>query len=152
MRQLLLIATAMTACTLFGCEDSQASWTPPEREFREFQDVYPVLMRDCGFHTCHGSEDRHFRIYGPGRARLDEDTRAFAAVTGDEISLSFSLALSMVDPARPQRSLLLRKPLALEAGGAPHEGVDEYGRNIYRTVNDEGYLAIARWVLSTPEP
>jgi len=144
---------ALTSCVLMliGCEDSKAGWSVPDREFQGFSDAYPVLMRDCGFHTCHGSEDRQFRIYGPGRARLDDDTRAYDAVTGDEISLSFGLALSMIDPEHPERSPLLRKPLALEAGGAPHDGVDEFGRNIYRTVNDEGYLTIARWVLQQPD-
>lgn len=110
--------------------------------------VYPVLLRDCGFHACHGAEERFYRVWGPGRARLDPETRAFDGVTGDEASASFTLALSMIDARHPERSLLLRKPLAVAAGGAAHGGVDGFGRDVYRTVDDAGYVALRRWVRS----
>jgi hypothetical protein len=71
--------------------------------------------------------------------------------TVDEISATYSLALSMIDEANPTRSALLRKPLAVAAGGAAHLGVDKHGRDVYRTTQDTGYVAIARWVLS-PAP
>jgi hypothetical protein len=45
----------------------------------------------------------------------------------------------------------LRKPLAVERGGADHEGVDKYGRNVYRTPDDEGFSTIARWVWAYAE-
>jgi hypothetical protein len=136
-----------------GCGDPQTDpYEPADRDFREFQRIYPVLVRDCGFHACHGGEDRPFRIYGPGRARLDDDERAFDRVTGDEVSLSFSLTLSMIDAKDPAESLLLRKPLAVEAGGVGHHGVDRYGRDVYRTANDEGYLRLARFVFAVTEP
>src|ERR1700755_2646142 len=32
-------------------------------------DVIPVLLRDCGFQACHGSPERFFRVWGPGRTR-----------------------------------------------------------------------------------
>jgi hypothetical protein len=60
------------------------------------------------------------------------------------------MGLSMVDDADPSLSELLRKPLAVEAGGAGHQGVDKYGRDVYRTADDNGYVALARWVFSTP--
>ena len=106
------------------------------------QDLHPVLIRDCGFHTCHGSEERMFRVYGVGRSRLDEDARAFEENSVDEVLLSFDLTLSMIDSEHPERSPLLRKPLAIEAGGSPHDGVDDFGRNVYRTVDEDGYKAI----------
>jgi hypothetical protein len=135
-----------------SCGDPEtAAYEPADREFREFQSIYPVLVRDCGFHACHGGEDRPFRIYGPGRVRLDDEERAFDRVTGDEISLSFSLTLSMVDAGDPAESLLLRKPLAVEAGGVGHHGVDRYGRDVYRTANDEGYLRLARFVFAVTQ-
>lgn len=137
---------------LGGCDDPQAGYHVADYEYSGFKDVYPVLMRDCGFHACHGAEERSFRIYGPGRARLTDDLRAYEAVTGDELSLSFSVALSMIDGEHPERSLLLIKPLAQEAGGAAHGGIDDFGRNVYRTKDDEGYKVIEKWVLSMPEP
>jgi hypothetical protein len=111
-------------------------------------DVYPVLIRDCGFHACHGAPERFFRVWGPGRARMDPATRSFALLTASENETNYSVALSMIDTKNPERSLLLRKPLAVEAGGSGHLGVDKYGRNVYRTVNDPGYVAIKSWVMS----
>jgi hypothetical protein len=152
MDRLRLMLCVLTLGALGACDDPQEGWKVADREFRGFQDVYPVLMRDCGFHTCHGADERAFRIYGPGRGRLTDDVRALDALTGDEVSLSFSIALSMIDADHPERSLLLTKPLAVEAGGAAHGGIDDFGRNVYRTKDDEGYKAIAKWVLSAPEP
>lgn len=134
-----------------GCADAGPGWEPPESSFREFQAVYPVLLRDCGFPDCHGAEERFYRVWGPGRARLDPETRAFDGVTGDEASASYTLALSMIDVRHPAESLLLRKPLAVSAGGAAHGGVDRYGRDVYRTVDDAGYVALERWVLSVTQ-
>jgi len=149
----LALTLVAAALVLGGAGCAQDDTAPPvaDRKFRDFQQVFPVLQRDCGFNTCHGSADRFFRVFGPGRVRLKADTAAFDGVTGDEASASFQSALAMIDAEHPERSLLLKKPLALEAGGATHGGADPYGRNVYRTVNDEGYIAIARFVFSKAE-
>jgi hypothetical protein len=139
---------------LFGgaaCADRVPGTEPADREFSAFLQVYPTLIRDCGFQTCHGSEERFFRVWGAGRARLDPDTRALDGSTGLEASFSIDMALSMLDERDPAQSLLLRKPLAVSAGGSSHGGVDRFGRDVYRTVNDEGYLAIARFVFAMAE-
>ncbi len=140
----------LCACAA-GCADADDHWEVADRQFRDFQLVYPFLIRDCGFQTCHGSDERFFRVYGPGRTRLDPDTSAYDHVTGDEISASYQLALSMIDAEHPERSLLLNKPLAIAAGGISHGGADRFGRNVYRTADDEGYLAISRFVFATAE-
>lgn len=54
----------------------------------------------------------------------------------------------MIDVHHPEQSLLLRKPLAVSAGGAAHGGVDRYGRDVCRAVDDVGYVALEHWVLS----
>jgi hypothetical protein len=141
----------MIALSLGACAEPPKGAERADREFKQFQIVYPILVRDCGFHTCHGSSDRFFQISGPGRVRLDPASKAFDGVTGDEISASFDSALSMIDAKHPQASLLLRKPLALEVGGMSHGGADDFGRNVYRTVNDQGFLAISNFVFS-PAP
>jgi hypothetical protein len=137
-----------------ACAAEPAESGSSRREFMAFQrEVYPVLLRDCGFPECHGAPERFFRVWGPGRVRLPGETSipsAFDLPTGDELSATYALALSMIDAQDPARSLLLRKPLAVEAGGAGHLGVDKYGRNIYRTTQDAGYLVLARWVMSPP--
>ena len=143
-----LAVLIVVGCT--GCAGSDPGWEKPQRDFKQFQsDVYPVLLRDCAFSTCHGSPDRFFRIWGPGRTRLDPMTRAFDTLTGAEAANTFQLALSMIDSREPSRSPLLRKPLAVAAGGANHLGADSFGRNIYRTVNDPGYVTLSRFVLGT---
>ena len=92
-------------------------------------------------------------MWGPGRVRLPGETTtpsAFDQPTGDELSATYAFALSMIDESDVARSDLLRKPLAVEAGGAGHFGVDNYGRDVYRTKQDAGYVKLARWVLSPP--
>jgi hypothetical protein len=146
-----LALAALLACTAAGCTSEESGWQKPSRNFQQFQtQVLPVLLRDCAFSTCHGSNERFFRVWGPGRVRFDPMTREFDTLTADEATHGFDIALSMIDPQDASRSLLLRKPLAVEAGGAGHRGGDKFGRNIYRSVNDQGYLAIARWVLGRP--
>jgi len=154
VRRIASIGLALWAC--IGCGEEHAQSAFARREFMQFQrEVYPVLLRDCGFPACHGASERFLRIWGPGRVRLPRAMgvpEAFDLPTGDELSATYSLALSMIDNARPAHSALLRKPLAVEAGGAGHFGVDKYGRDIYRTAQDNGYLAIARWVFTLPAP
>jgi hypothetical protein len=147
------LALALCGALLSACGDEGKGWQKPRRDFMAFQsDVMPVLLRDCAFSTCHGAPERFFRVWGPGRTRLNPLTRAFDIMTGDEASLNLQHAVSMIDNTNPSRSLLLRKPLAMEAGGAGHLGADKFGRNVYRTVNDDGYLKLSRWVLNAPPP
>ncbi len=110
------------------------------------QDVYPVLLRDCGFHACHGTTERFFQVFGPGRGRLGLDVMPLDPMTSAELDHSYERARSMIDARSLDQSVLLRKPLAAEAGGSGHEGADDLGRNVYQTKLDPGYSALARWV------
>jgi len=146
------IGLLLWACC--ACADTSREGTSGRREFQQFQrEVYPVLLRDCGFPACHGDPRRFFRVWGPGRVRLPgkmTTPEEFDLPTGDELSTTYALAQSMIDFERPKKSLLLRKPLAVSAGGAGHLGVDKYDRDIYRTEQDSGFLTLARWVYSEP--
>ena len=151
----LILVSAVATLTCAGCAEPQADPVQPRRAFASFRmEVYPVLLRDCGFPACHGAPERFLRVFGPGRVRLMNDDgtipEAFDPSTADEQELTFQLALSMIDDNAVKDSLLLRKSLAVEAGGYGHLGVDGYGRNVYRTTQDAGYQALARWVLSPP--
>ena len=42
-------------------------------------------------------------------------------------------------------SLLVRKPLEVDLGGAPHMGVDQHGRDVYSSPDAQGYVAILEW-------
>lgn len=138
-----------------GCAEPVEEPVAARRAFAQFRtEVYPVLLRDCGFPACHGAPERFLRVLGPGRNRLTNADgtvpEAFDTPTAREQELTFQLALSMIDENDVEDSLLLRKPLAVEAGGYGHLGADSYGRDVYRTMQDAGYVKIARWVFSPP--
>jgi hypothetical protein len=82
-------------------------------------------------------------------------TPQLEAATPDEIALTYDRARSMIGGApSPEESLFLRKPLEIDAGGSGHMGRDSGGRDIYATVDAEGYVALRRWAIgrSTPCP
>jgi hypothetical protein len=147
-----LALAALLIASVASCADPASGRADvPLRNTSDFENqVWPVLRRDCGFHACHGSPDRFFRVYGIGRARLFPEDDPFDVMNSHialERDYTLQFALSMIDHDDPSRSLLLRKPLAVAAGGSGHLGVDKFGRNVYRTTESEGYTVLARWVL-----
>jgi len=132
---------------LAGCAFEPPPADPPSPSVEGFSsEVYPVLLRDCGFPACHGDRGRFFRVFGPGRARLDESTPVTAPVSDDEVMATYERARSMLASAhRAEESLLLRKPLEIDAGGAPHMGVDGHGRDVYASPDAAGYRTIFAW-------
>jgi hypothetical protein len=119
--------------------------TPDRAEFASA--VYPVLLRDCAFHACHGSTERYLQVFGPGRGRMLPTTRPLDPVSDAEIAHAYDRARSMIDAYAPAQSWLLLKPLEVGAGGSGHEGADDLGRNVYQTVSDPNYLVLSHWVL-----
>lgn len=140
MRLQLSVAALLVAC---GGEAPIAQ--PPEVDRAVFQaEVYPVLLRDCGYPACHGERGRFFRVFGPGRTRLDEATPLDAPPTTEEIDAGFDRARSMlVGVDDPLQSLLLRKPLG--SSGAAHMGLDALARNVYADPSDPSWRTLARW-------
>jgi hypothetical protein len=108
-------------------------------------EVYPVLLRDCGSPTCHGSNQRFFHIVGPGRTRLSQDQRPLDPATPAEILESYRRTRGMLEPGPEPLPLLLSKPLAAAAGGASHGGRDLYGRNVYASPDAANYQVLTRW-------
>ena len=149
--------TVITAC-LFGlgvaaCNSDTDGFELAETSRPQFEkEVYPVLLRDCAFHNCHGGEKRFFRVWGSARARLDEHTKALAETQPMEIELSYTRALAMIDVDDPGASELLRKPLAPALGGAGHLGTDMFGRNVFEALDDPDYLVLATWVFGSTQP
>jgi hypothetical protein len=151
-RRGLLSALCLVAA---GCSSNQGSGDlqVAERSFEVYRDqVFPVLMRDCAFHMCHGAEQRFFRLWGSARARLYPETRALAEVLPEEIALSYTRTLSMINARDPGASLLLRKPLTPAAGGAGHFGVDSLYRDVFQSTQDPDYLVLANWVFGAAAP
>lgn len=118
------------------------------------RDVYPLLLRDCAFSTCHGKDERFFRIVGPGRVRLDPSSKPEDPATLPELLMTYERARDMLaTDARAQDSLLLRKPLEASAGGQGHLGADDFGRNVYASQADPRYALLLRWAMSVgPAP
>lgn len=144
---LLLVALAGVPGVVTACVGEPPLAEPPVVDRASFEtDVYPVLLRDCAFPACHGNPSRFFRVFGPGRTRLDPTTGLYSAPTTAEIDASFDRARSMLSGVPdPRQALLLRKPLEPSEGGAAHMGVDALGRNVYSTRDDPGWRAIAAW-------
>lgn len=119
----------------------------PSADPTVFKDrVYPILLRDCGFTTCHGDRQRFFSVFGPGRVRLDPNTAIYDPVTPYELALAYTRARSMlVAPDGPATSLFLRKPIPLEAGGAGHKGDDVWGAPVYDGTDDASYTELYSW-------
>jgi hypothetical protein len=126
--------------------DEDAALAAPDRDLFAAQ-VWPILVRDCGFSACHGSAPRFFRVVGPGHERLDPTMPVTATVTEAELRLSYDRARSMLDVEAPNDSPLLLKPLSVEAGGSGHEGTDGFGRNVYQSVDDPSFQVLVRWAL-----
>ncbi len=58
-----------------GCELEEDVVEVPVADPLVFRDeVYPILLGDCGFTGCHGNPDRFFAVFGTARARLDPAT------------------------------------------------------------------------------
>jgi len=152
------LATAWMCCALLlpGCGSGQELSGPlPAPDGQRFVDeVYPLLLRDCAFVTCHGAAERFFQVFGPGRARLDPRlTKPADPVTLQEVLHSYERARSMLASSDElEQSLLLSKPLEPAAGGQGHKGVDDFGRDVFRTSSDPGYVLLVRWASSRGVP
>ena len=141
IRSECLVWLAFTAC---GEANEFGSSSPDRAEF--VSSVYPILLRDCAFHACHGSTDRFLQVFGPGRGRMNAATRPLDPLSDAELAHSYERARSMIDVSAPAESLLLRKPLEVKAGGTGHQGADDLGRNVYQTTSEPGYQALSHWV------
>lgn len=144
MRVLLPLVTAVLVCAT-GCADVNVELNLPAPDAAQFEtQVYPVLLRDCGFPACHGDYRRFFRVFGPGRTRYRLETAPFDPPTAEEIEASYYRARSMLaNEEGVERSALLRKPLHAE-----HGGIDGWGQNVYLSETDPGYVTLYTWARS----
>ncbi len=135
--------TLLTASLVLpGCYTGDAP-SVPRPSYDEFRaDIYPLLLRDCGFNLCHGNPDRYYQVFGPGRMRLSDDVELLDDATEEEIEHSYDRARAMLlTRSNVMATPLLRKPL--EGGG--HAGLDDDGRNVYATPEDPDFVRLAEW-------
>lgn len=150
----VLRAAVIAVALLAGCTDPEQELAVPPADATVFRaTVYPILLRDCGFTTCHGTTERFFSVFGPGRVRLDPNTPIYDPATPYELALTYTRARSMMlGPSGPTSSLLLRKPIPTAEGGAGHKGNDPWGRSVYASVGDARYIALYRWATAGGTP
>ena len=117
----IIVAVALAACAV--------EEPPPEPlasgDLAVFaSESQPVLDRRCADPSCHARDDRPFAIYSPGRRRADP-SRLFMQepLTADELAANARVFAAFA-PGEPtvDDCLILRKPLAIAAGGAGHLG------------------------------
>lgn len=151
MTRLVAAALLFGGCTLDN----------PPRDLPELDRTYfdravqPVLARRCAFSDCHGSTKRFLSLYARGRHRFPgidpasgQPIGIMSPITREELDWNFDRARGFVDPAEPQKSLLLLKPLAQEAGGLYHRAATLYGENldVFLDPAEEDYATLVRWV------
>jgi len=137
-----------------GCHEPDTRIEVPPADPASFRStVYPILLADCGFPACHGDPRRFFSVFGPGRTRLDPATAPYDPATPDELAQTYSRTRSMLlGPDGVRRSPLLRKPLAIAAGGAGHVGDDPWGTSIYQSKEDPRFRAMFFWATAEAAP
>lgn len=134
----------MTAA--LGCSGDLVGAPPDAPDHAMFEaEVFPVLLRDCAFPDCHGNHERFLVVYGPGRVRMSIGTDYFDPARPEELALAYERARSMLRADAPEESLLVQKPLEVSAGGAGHKGTDEFGRNVFRDTDADGFRTLLRW-------
>ncbi len=136
-------AVAVVGLMVGGCDDPVAQVPAPDRQ--QFQaEVYPLLLRDCGFLACHGDPQRPLFVPGPGRTRLDPDTEVFAVPTAAELERSYDRARALLVEQGGAGPVLIHKTTQ----GAAHLGADPSGRNVYE--DDAPELEVLRaWAATT---
>ncbi len=139
--RLVLAAGGGVGVFAVGCDAAPPVVPAPSRAAFA-RDVYPILLRDCGFPACHGDPLRSFHLFGPGRLRLDAEMDLLDPPSEDELAISYERTRAMLlRPAGEDEALLVRK----SGPGGGHRGIDANGRNVYGEADDPSLLAIAAW-------
>ncbi len=140
------LSFAACLCITASCAEERSP-LPPEANFEVFEaQVYPILVRDCGFPACHGSEGRFFQVFGPGRMRLNPNSAISQPATPEEVQAAFDRSRGMLASFNTaEGSLFVRKPLAVDLGGAPHVGATDSGRDVYNDREDRSYNILRSW-------
>lgn len=149
-----MIRSIAMAAALAGCVVAAGDLTVPAADPESFQTkVYPILLGDCGFPACHGDPRRFFTVFGPGRTRLDAETSPYDPATPDELAQTYTRTRSMLlAPDGVRRSPLLRKPLAVSAGGAGHRGDDVWGASVFASKADPRFQTLFFWATAEAPP
>jgi hypothetical protein len=135
-----LIISLLAACSVEPPPERMPSGDPSSFA----SGVQPILDARCADPSCHGRVDRPLSIYSPGRYRADP-SRTFLRepLTPDELTTNMqALAAFALDAGGDvDRCLVLRKPLAIAAGGCGH-----LGGEIFASPADREYRTLRHWL------
>ena len=148
----------LAAITVAGCTLDNPAESAPSVSVEFFAcAVQPVLARECSFPACHGSPERRFQVLSPGRMRIateygiartqisadDAEAGIHPPLTAVELDFNVQQALGFAVAAGDvEKSQLLKRPLALGAGGTYH-GI---GGDVFPSAQSPGYETLARWL------
>lgn len=131
----------MLPLLVLGCQIDQETVTPRAGDAVSYsQHVHPLLEATCATLDCHGDTGRPLRLYAETGLRTDTTLRDLP-ITDAELARNVA-SLTGVDPEAPiDRSLVLSKPLAENAGGLDHVGGD-----LWPSTTDPAYLCVRGWL------
>ncbi|MCA9606367.1 MAG: hypothetical protein KC619_12260 [Myxococcales bacterium] len=107
--------------------------------------VEPVVHWSCASLECHGQDGRPLRIYSVDGLRMSDALRGRPLSPAEAEWNAFAFA--GVDPmaASVDESVVLEKPLSVDAGGLHHEGDD-----LWPDRSDPSYLCLRGWLAGDP--
>ncbi len=144
--RILSVAALLLLTT--SCQDLEQARELPNLDFESYRcEVEPVLIERCSFVICHGNAERPFRLLAPARYRPgfegeDEQVR----LDDDESRANFDAARAMAQSEGLDGSLLLLKPLDVNAGGFFHEGKLPGGSDAFTAQDEPSYRVIEAWL------
>ncbi len=141
IQRLLLSITLMAGVA--ACNDLDRPPTDLELgdEASFSANVQAYIGAGCGSLACHGDLGRAFRIHAELGLRLTPQLREQPISSGEILSNLASIAALSPRSIPASEHLILKKGLAIQAGGFAHEGDD-----IWPDTDDPGYLCVLAWL------
>lgn len=139
MRSLVLAIALLTS----SCGPAVGSEPLPMGDLASFErEVEPHLVERCASGGCHGRAERPLSLYAPGAYR-DDPSRLFLdePLTRAELEENARRVSAFALTEHARDSLVVRKPLALAAGGVWHGGGD-----VFLDDTDPACGALVRWL------
>jgi len=150
MKRGILLFSLVLACDgSLGEQKSLASLDEPYFRCK----VQPVLTKSCSAFACHGDAKRFFRVFARNRLRAQGAEKDRNAPFSDaERAANFDSARAFVDDGSIDDSLILVKPLDVNAGGRFHRGREIYGQgDVFSDRNDPDFKTLQSWLQGAKE-
>ena len=155
MRHAALGVVAAGLCAVVGlagagCQAGLTDDAPLNKDLDEAYfrcNVQPILSKNCSMFACHGTPDRYFRLYARNRLRygIADESKRNSFLNASERQLNYNAARAFIDLNVVDNSLLLKKPLELDAGGYYHGATKLGTSNVFPHIDDSEYKILVKW-------